>query len=127
MSKYTCPRCCTPYCSLGCYKNHGERCTEGFARDNLTSALKNKRASKEDRKKMVEILKRVNENDDEICENADWDTVNPVAEDEEVGRWLEKMTLGQEVDVDLQKLDVKTKKAFHLACMAGKLRDQVEP
>jgi len=126
MSKYTCPRCNTPYCSLLCYKNHGKSCTEGFAKDNLTSALKNKRASKEDKMKMVEILKRVHENEDEVCETSDEDIINPVADDSEVGRWLEKMTLGEEDDLDVQKLGSETKKAFHLACMAGKLREHVE-
>jgi len=124
MAKYTCPRCNVPYCSLGCYKSHDERCTERFAKDNVSAALKNKRASTEEQKKMVNILKRVHENDDDVI--VDDDGVNPVSEDIEVGKWLEKMTLGEDADLDLNKLKDETKKAFELACMAGKLREQVE-
>jgi len=29
-SKYCCPRCKIPYCSVDCYRSHGEKCTEAF-------------------------------------------------------------------------------------------------
>ena len=31
-AEYTCPRCNARYCSLDCYKQHSDRCTEGFYR-----------------------------------------------------------------------------------------------
>lgn len=31
-ARYTCPRCNLAYCSLPCYKQHGEQCTESFYR-----------------------------------------------------------------------------------------------
>ena len=36
-SKYACPKCSTPYCSLACYKNHGDLCTEGFYQSQVGS------------------------------------------------------------------------------------------
>ena len=39
LSKYLCPRCNLPYCSVGCYRNHGTGCTEAFAKDNLDQHL----------------------------------------------------------------------------------------
>ena len=36
---YTCPRCFIVYCSLACYKGHGEGCTEEFSRDKIRSVL----------------------------------------------------------------------------------------
>ena len=33
-SKYTCPRCNTPYCSVECYRSDKHRdCSEGFYKD----------------------------------------------------------------------------------------------
>ena len=40
LSKYGCPRCNKRTCSLACYKAHSTACTELFARDNVTQAMK---------------------------------------------------------------------------------------
>ena len=32
VAPYLCPQCNIPYCSVGCYRTHGEGCTEDFYR-----------------------------------------------------------------------------------------------
>ena len=40
-SRYTCPRCNTPYCTLACYKSDGHlNCSETFYKENFLQALK---------------------------------------------------------------------------------------
>lgn len=43
LSKYGCPRCNKRTCSLECYKAHSTACTELFAADNVTQAMKGAR------------------------------------------------------------------------------------
>ncbi|GIL52268.1 hypothetical protein Vafri_8173, partial [Volvox africanus] len=57
-ARYTCPRCNTGYCSLPCYKQHGERCTESFYKEQTEGELQNVRADDEQRRVMMDILKR---------------------------------------------------------------------
>jgi hypothetical protein len=73
-SKYTCPRCNLPSCSLACYKAHNEKCTEKFYQESFMESLKTQTASEEDKKKMFEILKRVytqSESDEESEDDED--------------------------------------------------------
>ena len=37
--RYTCPRCSAAYCSLECFRNHGDRCSEGFFKERVKAAL----------------------------------------------------------------------------------------
>ncbi|CAL8113942.1 unnamed protein product [Orchesella dallaii] len=63
-SKYMCPRCGVPYCSLPCYKNESKhlQCSESFYRDCVTESLKEEEASNpENAKKMKEVLQRFQE------------------------------------------------------------------
>lgn len=62
-SKYCCPRCNTPYCSVVCYKAHDKNCTQKFTSEVLNSHLKVKSASNEEKKKMMEILSKMREMD----------------------------------------------------------------
>ena len=63
-SRYSCPRCEIPYCSLTCYKKHGNRsdddstsiCTENFYQSRVTDALKLQ--VKEKREETLQILNR---------------------------------------------------------------------
>ncbi|GIL79543.1 hypothetical protein Vretimale_12226 [Volvox reticuliferus] len=57
-ARYTCPRCNTGYCSLPCYKQHGERCTESFYKEQAEGELRSVRAGDEQRRVMMDILKR---------------------------------------------------------------------
>lgn len=59
--KYTCPKCEAPYCSLGCYKEHNNRCTEYFNQENVMEYLQSSKATDEGKLQMAEILSRAKE------------------------------------------------------------------
>ncbi|KAJ8711137.1 hypothetical protein PYW07_008379 [Mythimna separata] len=67
-SKYCCPRCEVFYCSLDCYKSEKhQQCSESFYRDCVNDELTSHNADDESRDKMIEILKRMqNEDTDNI-------------------------------------------------------------
>ena len=62
-SKYKCPKCSLPYCSLKCYSNatvdkqHGS-CLQLFAKENIDQNLKAKIKSPAKINQMKKILKR---------------------------------------------------------------------
>jgi hypothetical protein len=68
-SAYTCPRCNLTYCSSVCYKDESKHleCSESFYRDQVMSELKaislneDKELEKENKRKMLEILKKESE------------------------------------------------------------------
>ncbi|XP_022831652.1 zinc finger HIT domain-containing protein 2 [Spodoptera litura] len=63
-SKYCCPRCEVFYCSLDCYKSEKHlQCSESFYRDCVNSELMAHNADDESRDKMVDILKRMQDDD----------------------------------------------------------------
>ena len=37
--RYACPRCSATYCSLVCFRDHGDRCSEGFFKESVKAAL----------------------------------------------------------------------------------------
>ena len=104
-AKYTCPKCNLRYCSLECYKNEvGDednvcsiysssilnnfsfailysqshlQCTESFYKDNILQEISNQRVSNEEKKKILELLKRVGRED-----------VSADSDDEEAGNLL---------------------------------------
>jgi len=59
-SKYICPKCGAPYCSLACYKssNHLE-CTEQFYKQCIEEELNIQDSDGVRKKEMIDILKRV--------------------------------------------------------------------
>ncbi|KAI9205508.1 uncharacterized protein BJ171DRAFT_500658 [Polychytrium aggregatum] len=58
-SKYVCPRCNLPYCSLGCYKSTNHvACTEEFYKSNVLSELASQKNTEDSAQKMRQILKR---------------------------------------------------------------------
>lgn len=60
-AKYTCPRCNAPYCSLTCYKAHSDGCTEQFYKEHVSEELQHRKATPEETKRMMDILKRERE------------------------------------------------------------------
>jgi HIT zinc finger len=58
LSRYECPRCALAYCSVACYKHHSDACVDAFHRDTAEN-LRDVRATKEERKRMNEILQRL--------------------------------------------------------------------
>lgn len=64
-SNYVCPRCNLRYCSLTCYKDlqHAE-CTESFYRDSVTAEIQNRDLDRDSKNKMLEMLKRLEAEND---------------------------------------------------------------
>ena len=63
-ARYKCPRCSAAYCSLPCYKRHGERCTEGFYKEQAKEQLQSNVSSEDDKLKMMKTLQRMQQLDD---------------------------------------------------------------
>ncbi|KAL0030868.1 hypothetical protein WJX77_010687 [Trebouxia sp. C0004] len=103
-SKYTCPRCNLQYCSLECYKKHGQQCTETFYRDNVTAHLESAQTS----------------------DNSEQDDENELAMSEAL---LQKLSLseGQEdLDISEEDLTADELRAFKRAVVSGKLNNMVQ-
>lgn len=61
---YTCPRCGIGYCGAECYKSDAHTdCSESFYRQCVEDELKSQENDPAARQKMMEILKRVHEED----------------------------------------------------------------
>lgn len=62
-SQYTCPRCGIRYCSLSCYRRHGDRtCHQQFLQQQLMERLRTKSSdavSESDRRIVIEMLHRM--------------------------------------------------------------------
>ncbi|KAJ8712794.1 hypothetical protein PYW08_008098 [Mythimna loreyi] len=100
-SKYCCPRCEIFFCSLECYKSEKhQKCSESFYRDCVNDALTSHNADEESRNKMVEILKRMqNEDTDNIdIENLIEYDEEPVDSDDEEAIALEERIKGLNLD-----------------------------
>lgn len=78
VSQYTCPRCGIAYCGLTCYKDdrHAD-CSEGFYKEQFVDGLKHKTASDTERRKMLDTLKRFEE------ENVDESSIEGTIEEED--------------------------------------------
>eukprot|EP00884_Botryococcus_braunii_P001138 jgi/Botrbrau1/11024/Bobra.101_1s0022.1 len=91
LAKYTCPRCNLRYCSLQCYKRHSQTCTENFYKEQTEESLREMKATDEDKKRMVEILKRLHLQDSEQAQDL---ASGPGSSDEEAaGEPLSRATL----------------------------------
>lgn len=64
--KYVCPRCNVVYCSVVCYKavTHSD-CSEAFYKECIKEHVTSQEPIKESRNKMLEMLERVNRDDEE--------------------------------------------------------------
>lgn len=56
--KYKCPNCSAVYCSVHCYKLHGD-CSEKFYQKQLEEMLQNTVASEERKNQTLEMLQRL--------------------------------------------------------------------
>ncbi|DBA99918.1 TPA: hypothetical protein ACH3X1_013802 [Trebouxia sp. C0004] len=132
-SKYTCPRCNLQYCSLECYKKHGQQCTETFYRDNVTAHLESAQTSDSERHRILSILQRFQQDDSSNhaahqSSNADseQDDENELAMSEAL---LQKLSLseGQEdLDISEEDLTADELRAFKRAVVSGKLNNMVQ-
>ncbi|EPS59102.1 hypothetical protein M569_15706, partial [Genlisea aurea] len=117
-SQYTCPRCNTRYCSLRCYKSHSLRCTESFMRDNVMEELQQIQPNQESRLKMLDILKRLHELDEE--DNFDENDDPSLSEET-----IQKILSGSSVSFD--DLSSEEKKRFQRVIASGELSKLIEP
>ncbi|CAK9782884.1 hypothetical protein CC85DRAFT_240382 [Cutaneotrichosporon oleaginosum] len=62
-SRYTCPRCNVPYCSLACFRDPAHaQCSEPFYRDTVKAAIaEDPGAQAEERRAMLDMLRRFEE------------------------------------------------------------------
>ncbi|XP_046387074.1 zinc finger HIT domain-containing protein 2 isoform X2 [Ischnura elegans] len=88
--KYVCPRCNVVYCSLICYRaNVHLQCSESFYKECIEEELKARNGDPKSQKEMLDILKRVeNEEDDESLDS----------DDEEMAPELEERLAGISLD-----------------------------
>ncbi|GAA5873656.1 hypothetical protein JCM16303_002548 [Sporobolomyces ruberrimus] len=92
ISRYHCPTCNLPYCSLACYKSpQHEDCSEKFDRQSLLDEIKSAEGKTSDEKKaMMDMLKRFEE---ENAEAEEGDGEEGELEREELEKRLEGVDL----------------------------------
>lgn len=108
-SKYVCPRCGTPYCSVNCYKSEDHLdCSEAFYQEWVEGELKGNKVSVDGKKKMLKILNRISNEDAAFDEKLDSD-------DEESLPDLSERLAGVDIndaDVVWEKLSATEQAAF---------------
>ncbi|KAK3583754.1 hypothetical protein CHS0354_022789 [Potamilus streckersoni] len=117
--KYTCPRCNQAYCSSDCYKSKKHlSCSESFYKDCFMECLADCRASSGDKKKMMEMLNRVNE------ETAvDFDDKY---ENEDLEERIKELDLDKDADKIWNILTEKEKQEFTSMVREGCLGSMIE-
>ncbi|RHZ83465.1 hypothetical protein Glove_92g35 [Diversispora epigaea] len=66
--KYTCPKCDLKYCSLNCYKSEDHlECTESFYKQNILEEIKVQQTDDEQKNRMLEMLRRFEQEGDEMA------------------------------------------------------------
>ncbi|KAL5706816.1 hypothetical protein ACHQM5_024935 [Ranunculus cassubicifolius] len=118
-SKYTCPRCSSPYCSLECYKSHSLRCTESFMRENVVGEMGQIQPDDEIKQKMIDILKRFHS---EEVDSMDEEDNNDTILREET---IQKILSGNEITLD--DLSDMERKQFERAITSGEVSKLIEP
>ncbi|TMW65842.1 hypothetical protein Poli38472_003607 [Pythium oligandrum] len=127
-ARYTCPRCNMPYCSVVCYRTHGEGCTEQFYQEHVASeiALQERVTVREDPKAQRQrearsMLDRVKEFQDEMAEVTEGLDVDATAER------LERLMLMSEGDLSLDCLTEEEQARFLADVAAGRLSKFIVP
>lgn len=109
-SKYSCPQCLVRYCSVVCYQSKPHQaCSEHFYKQQVMKELKQMKGSDAEKRKLMEMLSRLNQNNDEetletagICER------------------LSNISL-DDVDAIWEKLTDKEKENFQRRVQSGNL------
>ncbi|MQL72464.1 hypothetical protein Taro_004808 [Colocasia esculenta] len=120
-SQYTCPRCNARYCSLKCYQKHSLRCTESFMRENVMEEMDQMQADSKTKRKMLEILKRI-QLEEEASDEEDNSRIEDSILSEET---VQKILSG--TDVSPEDLSLKEMKQFQRAIASGELSKMIEP
>ncbi|XP_071959613.1 zinc finger HIT domain-containing protein 2-like [Antedon mediterranea] len=103
-AKYVCPRCNVSYCSLACYKSlrHAD-CSESFYREHVIDEMKNTKKSSEERQQVLDMLKRLEEDDQQYDMNSD---------EESLETRLEGLNLEKDSDLVWEKLTHEEREGF---------------
>lgn len=123
-ASYKCPKCHVPYCSLACYKGDAHAsCSESFYKDQFLAELKTKKAAPEEKTKMLEMLKRI---EDEHADDEDTaDDIDSMSLEERLqGINLEDV---ESADRVWELLTPAEKKEFSTAISSGVLLSSLEP
>ncbi|KAL7421017.1 Zinc finger HIT domain-containing protein 2 [Cryptotrichosporon argae] len=73
-SRYTCPRCNVAYCSLDCFRAQAHaQCSEPFYHETIKDSIAGDRASAEEKRAMMEMLRRFEEGADDLGPDDDDD------------------------------------------------------
>lgn len=116
-SQYTCPRCHAFYCSLKCYQSPShQQCSEDFYKDCVTKELSGENLNDESKKKMVEVLKRMNHPEDEDDEEEE--DSDDEEEPEELAERLEGLNLDN-ADEIWKKLTKDERREFEELLKSG--------
>ena len=126
-SRYTCPKCQLPYCSVACYKQHdedGTSCTESFYQNRVSTVLNYE--AKEQRKSIQQILSRSHQQ--MLTASAhDNEKDNDVSE-EDLWRLAEALENDMTTDEDTARLlTPELRMAFERAVQNGELNEVIEP
>ena len=114
-SKYVCPRCNAPYCSLACYKEHNIECTEEFYKELVQEEMQHNRSNLgESRLQKMSFLEPHLEEDQFELEELDKSKLTSL---------LHKIESGQFVDIN--ELDADHRKKFLGAVYDGQLSREV--
>ncbi|XP_038065555.1 zinc finger HIT domain-containing protein 2-like [Patiria miniata] len=129
-SKYKCPRCSIFYCSLSCYQGGKHAgCSEKFYKNNFMEVMKNKKGSEEDRKKMLEILQRVDAEYKPLFDEEGAEINEEEEEEDEATETLAERMAGLDLDKDTdviwERLTEREKREFESVLHAGRLGNLV--
>lgn len=120
VSKYTCPRCNSNYCSVQCYKSEKHlQCSESFYKNCVMEGLSDYMASPEERHKMVETLKRMQDDDDGYLDSDDEDEADLLDR-------LQGLNLDSDTDKIWEKLTKSEKEEFQKMISNGQLGGIIE-
>lgn len=100
-SRYKCPRCQLPYCSVACYKEHntdGTSCTEAFYQDRVATVLHYE--AKEQTKSIQQILTRSHQQTLAGEEDCDQENDENDVSEQDLWRLAEALENGMVTDED---------------------------
>ncbi|KAL7631300.1 UNVERIFIED_CONTAM: hypothetical protein RMT77_018396 [Armadillidium vulgare] len=123
---YTCPQCNVQYCSSDCYKSPSHQaCSEKFYKNLVEENLKATNSGEESKKKMVEILQRVHDNENIEGTGVDEDILDS-DDDEDLSKRLKNVNL-DDSDTVWANLTESEKKEFLEMIKSGKTEDLIPP
>ncbi|CRK88845.1 CLUMA_CG002561, isoform A [Clunio marinus] len=123
--KYSCPRCNIKYCSLDCYRseNHGQ-CSEAFYKECVLDELQHQKANKDDTRKILEMLQRIEDEPEQDFESLDSDD-----DESDVGDLEERLAEVNlnNADAVWDKLTDEEKQEFKSIVFNGEIDKIVQP